>query len=236
MKTALQLCARNPVARGFGLALVAGMVSSCGFEFDFPKLSSTQNSNAMSVPAERAPAAGEAPAVVAQAANSVQPANSKAWSLAESKNVRLYYQFIDARGNVRFVERIDEVPEAKRAGMGFVELDVPPPLTPQMAQAARRRRSGPSRLAYADIQAPVSTPKVLLYFADWCRYCHKAKAHLDQRGVDYELRDVDIASVGEELQRKTGKQTIPVIDIDGRIMVGFRAARLDQMLEEANIL
>ena len=58
----------------------------------------------------------------------------------EGATLRLYYQFVDERRQVRFVERLEDVPEAWRAMVGFVKMSAPPPLSP--GDAARERAVG----------------------------------------------------------------------------------------------
>jgi glutaredoxin len=153
----------------------------------------------------------------------------------ESSATRLYYQFVDSQGRVRFVERIDDVPEASRAGVGFVKMDVPPPLTPGDAARAREtqiaRAGGVQRASTGS--ALSSGPPVILYSADWCGACRKAKRHLARRGVDYEERDVDDPAVAAELLRKTGSRSIPVIDVGGRVLTGFSAGSYDTLIGSA---
>ena len=78
--------------------------------------------------------------------------------------------------------------------------------------------------------------EVRLYYADWCPYCRKAKAHLDRRGVPYSLLDIDIASVKRELIEKTGRRSIPYIEIGEENMRGYSEERLDQLLAEADLI
>lgn len=147
---------------------------------------------------------------------------------------RLYYQFVDERGRVRFVERLDDVPGASRVGVGFVKLDVPPPLTPGDAARARETqiaRAGATRRVSTGASA--SAPAVILYSADWCGACRKAKRHLARRGVDHEERDVDDPQVAAELLRKTGRRSIPVIDVGGRVVTGFSPGAYDALIDRA---
>ncbi|MDJ0846801.1 MAG: glutaredoxin domain-containing protein [Myxococcota bacterium] len=147
---------------------------------------------------------------------------------------RLYYQFNDERGQVRFVERLDEVPEAVRANVGFVKLDVPPPLSPADARQARNtqiaRRGG---VRTVSATAGSGQPTVIVYYADWCPACRKAKAYLNRKGVPFQVRDVDNPAAKQELLRKTGRRSIPVIDVDGRILTGFSPQAIDALLGSA---
>ena len=139
---------------------------------------------------------------------------------------RLYYQFIDPAGQVRFVERIEDVPEALREGVGFVKLDVPPPLSPADARRARSAR-------VAAAPSASSAPRVIVYYADWCGACRKAKRYLNEKGIDFEIRNVDNPRVAAELRSKTGARSIPVIDVDGRILTGFSPSALDALIDRA---
>ncbi|MGH0031613.1 MAG: glutaredoxin family protein [Myxococcota bacterium] len=151
----------------------------------------------------------------------------------ESSSMRLYYQFVDERRQVRFVETLEEVPEALRATVGFVKMDVPPPLSPgdaARAREARRRASGPRIGAGRVADAATAGGGIVLYSAEWCGACKKAKRWLDRNDVDYELRDIDTPRWAQELMRKTGRRAVPVIDVEGRILTGFSAAGYEKLV------
>lgn len=145
----------------------------------------------------------------------------------ESHARRLYYQFVDDRGRVHFVQRLDAVPAAWRSTMGYVEMDVPPPLSPLDAQAARSRQAA-SRASRAGRTAKASG--VVLYSATWCGACRKAKKYLERKHVRYELRDVDDPANLELLLETTGRKGIPVLDVGGRIVTGFSPQSYDELL------
>lgn len=164
------------------------------------------------------------------------PAGSDLSSLGPGADTRIYYQYIDARGGVRFAERLDDVPESWRDKVGYLELDSAPPMSPADAKRVRADRyakANPSagRAATGTGNAiSRDQPEVTLYYADWCGYCTKAKRHLDRAGVDYTLRDVDNPHIKRELIEKTGQKGIPVIEVNGRIMKGYSASSLDALL------
>lgn len=147
----------------------------------------------------------------------------------EASAQRLYYQFVEERGQVRFVESLDDVPPALRANVGFVKMAAAPPLSPGDARRARvaqvAKAGGPD--------ASGAGPRIVLYSADWCGACRKAKRYLDGKGVDYEERNIDDPRFAQELVEKTGQRGIPVIEVDGRVLTGFSAARYDELIGRA---
>ena len=72
---------------------------------------------------------------------------------------------------------------------------------------------------------------VTVYSATWCAFCHAAKDYFDKLGVDYIEKDVEKdPKNGQEAVEKSKQMGIPVIDIDGEIIVGFDKARIDAAL------
>ena len=72
---------------------------------------------------------------------------------------------------------------------------------------------------------------VIVYSTPTCPYCVYAKEYFKDKGVEY--KDVDVSrdrSAGEEMVRKSGQMGVPVIDIDGNILVGFRPEEFDKLL------
>jgi glutaredoxin len=78
------------------------------------------------------------------------------------------------------------------------------------------------------------TSGVLLYYADWCGYCRKTRAELDRRGVSFQLLNVENPVILAELVQKTGQRGVPVLDVDGKILIGYDPQGLDQLLVPAS--
>jgi glutaredoxin 3 len=61
------------------------------------------------------------------------------------------------------------------------------------------------------------------------------KEYLSQKGIDYNERDVTRdPAIGQEMVNRTGQRGVPVIIINGQIVVGFDQPRLDQILGNIN--
>jgi glutaredoxin 3 len=73
--------------------------------------------------------------------------------------------------------------------------------------------------------------EVLVYTTPTCGYCHQVKQYLSQRGVAY--REIDVAAdhqAAGEMVKLSGQRGVPVVDIDGQIVIGFNPTRIDQLL------
>ena len=73
--------------------------------------------------------------------------------------------------------------------------------------------------------------KVIVYSTPTCPYCKRVKDYLTQKGILY--TDYDVAADREkakEMIQKSKQMGVPVIIIDGEIVVGFNQVRLDSLL------
>lgn len=82
-------------------------------------------------------------------------------------------------------------------------------------------------------------PLVIIYGADWCSACHDAAAYLTRKGVAFVEKNVEKdAGAAREMQQKLAKSglragSIPVLDVKGKVMVGFSARSVDEALGRA---
>jgi len=62
-------------------------------------------------------------------------------------------------------------------------------------------------------------------------FCDQAKEYLSQRGIKFQERDIaqDPSALAD--LKKLGYMTTPVIVIDGSVIVGFDAGKIDQALQ-----
>lgn len=72
---------------------------------------------------------------------------------------------------------------------------------------------------------------VTIYSTPTCPNCMKTKKYLTDNGIDFENIDVSSNSDAiKEMIEKSGQMGVPVVDIDGEIIVGFQPGLLKKAL------
>ncbi|MCD6344463.1 MAG: glutaredoxin family protein [Anaerolineae bacterium] len=74
-------------------------------------------------------------------------------------------------------------------------------------------------------------PRVIVFSTPTCPHCRSAKRYLQQHNIRF--KDVDVsrdARAARDMVRRSGRQGVPQIEINGRIVVGFNRAKIDRLL------
>jgi glutaredoxin-like YruB-family protein len=74
-------------------------------------------------------------------------------------------------------------------------------------------------------------PRVIVFSTPTCSFCNMAKKYFREKGIQF--KDVDVSrdpAAARDMIRRSGQQGVPVIDIGGRIVVGFDRAKIDRYL------
>ena len=72
---------------------------------------------------------------------------------------------------------------------------------------------------------------VKIYSTPTCPYCMRAKQFLKENNIVFEDTDVSVNQAeAEEMVKKTGQMGVPVLEIDGEIIIGFDKERIKQVL------
>ena len=72
---------------------------------------------------------------------------------------------------------------------------------------------------------------VKIYTTPSCVYCRMSKDFFQKNSVQYqELNVAQDVVAREEMIKKSGQFGVPVIDIDGQLIIGFDRARLSELL------
>ena len=87
-------------------------------------------------------------------------------------------------------------------------------------------------MADEPVKPKESGKKVKVYSTPTCPYCVMLKEFLKEKNIDYE--DINVAgdpAKAKEMVEKSGQMGVPVIDIDGTIIVGFDEAKIKEALK-----
>ncbi len=74
-------------------------------------------------------------------------------------------------------------------------------------------------------------PRVIVFSTPTCTYCNAAKRYFREKGVKF--RDVDVSrdqAAARDMVKRSGQMGVPVIDIGGKIVIGFDRPKIDRYL------
>lgn len=72
---------------------------------------------------------------------------------------------------------------------------------------------------------------IKVYTTDSCPWCDKAKKFLQSQNLEYtELNVQDDMEARDEMLKKSKQMGVPVLDINGTIIVGFDKPAIDKAL------
>ena len=105
-----------------------------------------------------------------------------------------------------------------------------------MAESAEEAGTDAGAAGHAPAGSP---PVVILYGTPWCGACKAARQYLASKHIPFAYRDIENdASAARELQRKASRlgipaDRVPILDVRGRLLVGFDRTRLEALLGDA---
>jgi glutaredoxin 3 len=112
------------------------------------------------------------------------------------------------------------------------------PLSARPAHAANEPPPAPLP-AWDGGAHPNGTPVVTIYGTSWCGACRAARQYLTERKIPFADKDIENdPAAAQELRDKASKMGIPtdrvpVIDVRGRLLLGFDRARIESLLGES---
>ena len=74
-------------------------------------------------------------------------------------------------------------------------------------------------------------PQIKIYSTPTCPYCVTLKEFLKEKNIEFE--DVNVAQdaqAREEMIQKSNQMGVPVVDIDGEIVIGFDRQKISKLL------
>ncbi len=103
---------------------------------------------------------------------------------------------------------------------------VAPALAPAVSASAAATptpSASQARPSDAALASAIRDTPIIMFTTAWCGVCGRAREFLSANGLRYRERDIDHdESARTELKRRTGKSSIPTIEVDGELLTpGF---------------
>lgn len=83
--------------------------------------------------------------------------------------------------------------------------------------------------------------EIVIYSTNYCPYCNMAKKLLDSKELGYKVIDASEPIVWQEMEQKSGRNTVPQIFIGGTHVGGFddlsaadKSGKLDEIIKNEN--
>ena len=73
---------------------------------------------------------------------------------------------------------------------------------------------------------------ITIYSTPTCVYCKSLKEYFTEKNIKFE--EVDVSVHEKELEKMvaiSGQMGVPVVDIDGEVVIGFDKDKIDQILK-----
>ena len=114
----------------------------------------------------------------------------------------------------------------------------PAPIPPQDQDQTAGAQPGGGAGKRPAAATPQGTPVVTIYGTSWCGACRAARQYLTERKIPFADKDIEKdPDAARELAAKAAKlgiptDRVPVIDVRGRLLLGFDQARIEALLGE----
>ncbi len=73
---------------------------------------------------------------------------------------------------------------------------------------------------------------ITIYSTPTCIYCNTLKKYLSEKKIEF--KDIDVSQDEKALEKMvaiSGQMGVPVVDIDGNIVIGFDREKIDELLK-----
>ncbi|MBI3393447.1 MAG: glutaredoxin family protein [Nitrospirae bacterium] len=157
-----------------------------------------------------------------------------------------YYQWTDDKGNVHIsnspppagargkskTHDLTDSPASQKPAQGSVGVRPDPSAPAGRPKPAARDEPKPEPLLL-----PYSRVAVTMYSTTWCGVCTRARRYFNETGVS--LTEIDVEkdpAPFREIQQKVGRKTgVPVIDVEGKVFIGFSKSAVSAEIEKKRV-
>jgi glutaredoxin len=114
----------------------------------------------------------------------------------------------------------------------------PAPTAEEQAEVEKRDRARREEIA-SDMEARAlkrarEQVRVVMYSTTWCPSCVSARKYMTEKSIPFTDHDIEESPSAREIQRRLNpKGSIPTIDVEGAVLVGFSGESLERMIDAA---
>jgi len=81
------------------------------------------------------------------------------------------------------------------------------------------------------LKAGEEMQNITIYTTPSCIWCKRAKSYLNENKISFEEKDVSVdREAAYAMINKSGQRGVPVLDINGTIIIGFDQVNIDKLL------
>jgi glutaredoxin len=196
-----------------GVGTLASIAAAVVFGFDLlPAETPSSTPQLVAEPAQRS-AASQA----ARASESVEAAKKLAAEIAANEaQLQLAQQQLMLQAQQAQPIPQQQPTTASAQDERAMATQLPDPHLAQKAKAARRQVS------------------IVMYSTSWCPSCTKAREYMNAQGIAFTEHDVDKSESAKLIMHRLNpKHSIPTIDIDGAVLVGFSDKAIEDAIDDA---
>lgn len=78
---------------------------------------------------------------------------------------------------------------------------------------------------------------ITVYTTPTCGFCHMVKQYLGSKNIEFDTKDITTdENAYNEILEKSDQLGVPVLDIDGTIIVGFDRNKIDVTLRDKKLM
>ena len=125
------------------------------------------------------------------------------------------YKWVDEQGRVHFTDRPTENQNARPVEIGPINSYTADPVFSEL-------KSTPGNAGRAK--------KVVMYGAQWCGVCKRAKSYFEENRIPFVEYDVETSAKGRRDYKRLKGKGVPIILVGKRRMDGFSISGLQAML------
>jgi mycoredoxin len=139
------------------------------------------------------------------------------------------YEYKDANGNIVYTDSPPSGVEARKRTVTeervFHSSHMPAAASAYSDKKDKLRSEEPTKKNYNRLN-------VVMYMTDWWGLCKKAREFMRSMGVDLVEYNIDKDSSKRDEARQKGGRGVPVIDIEGTIIVGYNPNAIKAALDQ----